>query len=64
MTIIFKTEKISQHRYYDVLQRCVMLNGGYAAWKRFKEKFTVYVVPLSKAEEYKKFYKHLKLLLV
>ena len=55
------TEKISIHRYYDVLQRCVMLNSSYAAWKRLKDKFTIYVIPLDKADEYKKFYEHLKL---
>ena len=61
MPIIFKTEKISIHRYYDVLRRCVMLNSGYRAWKRLKDKFTIYVIPLSKAEEYKSFYEHLKI---
>lgn len=61
MTLIFKTKKINQARYYRAIRRCIILNSNYKAWLRFKKRWTVYVIPLSEAEAYKKFYKHLKL---
>ena len=68
MTFVWLTKNINIQTYYKVIKRCIMLNGdddtahsGYKTWQEFKERWTIYVVPLEKAEEYKKFYEHLKL---
>lgn len=68
MTFDWKTKKINIHRYYRAVRRCVMLNGddgtrgsGMRAWRRFKERWTIYVVPVTETEKYKKFYEHLKI---
>ena len=65
MPIIWHTKNINIQSYYKIIRRIIMLNGnngthlsGYRAWQEFKSNWTLHVIPVDQAEDYKQFYEH------
>lgn len=68
MPVIWKTKNINIQRYYKAMRRCIMLNGddgtpmsGWKTWQKFKDQFTITVIPVTEAKNYEQFYKHLNI---
>ena len=59
MTIQWHTSKININNYYKIIRRTIIFNSSYAYWKKFKEEWTVHIIPVDKAGEYSQFYAHL-----
>lgn len=59
MTIIWHTKKINIQNYYKIIRRTVIFNSSGAYWKKFKEEWTIHVIPVQDAGEYSQFYAHL-----
>lgn len=66
MPIIWHTKNINIQDYYKIIRRIFILNGndgkhlsGYKAWQQFKEEWTLHMIPVEEAENYKEFYQHL-----
>lgn len=66
MPIIWHTKNINIQDYYKSIRRIIMINGdngthlsGYKAWQEYKENWTLHIIPVDRAEEFKKFYEHL-----
>jgi len=59
MTIIWHTKKINIQNYYKIIRRTIIFNSDYNYWKKFKEEWTVHVIPVDEAGEYSQFYAHL-----
>lgn len=68
MPIIFKTKNIDKVRMTKIIRRAVMLNGdtgetlsGYKNWLNFYETWTLWIIPVTEQEDYKRFYQHLNI---
>jgi len=66
MPIFYETKNIDREKYTKLIRRTIILNGydgtnlsGQRAWLRFQESWTVWIIPVTEQEEYKKFYGHL-----
>lgn len=59
MTIEWHTKNINIQNYYKIIRRTVIFNSSYAYWKKFKEEWTVNVIPVENAGDYSQFYAHL-----
>jgi len=61
MPIEWHTKKINIQNYYKIIRRTIIFNSSYAYWKKFKEEWTVHVIPVEDAEKFKRFYEHLNI---
>ncbi len=59
MPIIWKTKNINIQNYYKIIRRTIIFNSSWTYWKKFKEEWTVHVMPVDKVGEYSQFYTHL-----
>lgn len=59
MGITFHTEKINKNTYLKIFRRSIILNSSLAYWKSFVKDWEVHVIPVDKADDFKRFYEHL-----
>jgi len=66
MTIIWHTKNINIQNYYKIIKRTIILNGdngtnlsGYKAWQKFKDEWTLHIIPVTEQADFSRFYDHL-----
>ena len=61
MTVEWHTKNINIQNYYKIIRRTIIFNSNYAYWKKFKEEWTVHVLPVEDSLSYRHFFNHLNI---